>query len=300
MTRFHQPVMLSEVLTFLAVRPDGVYVDCTLGGGGHAAAVLACLGPEGRLIGLDRDPDALAFARERLGSDARVRLVQANFACLSEVLRDLGLTEVDGILYDLGVSSYQLDQPERGFTYRSADAPLDMRFDPSSPLSAADLVNRLGEEELRRIIATYGEERWAKRIARFIVRARSREPFSTTGQLVEVIKEAIPASSRRRGPHPARRTFQALRIAVNRELESLELSLPQAAEHLRLGGRLVILSYHSLEDRLVKEFFRRTPVLRPLTKKPLRPSPQELERNPRASSCKLRAAEKILISEGGE
>ncbi|WP_240610853.1 16S rRNA (cytosine(1402)-N(4))-methyltransferase RsmH [Ammonifex thiophilus] len=291
--------MVKEVLAYLAVKPGGLYVDCTVGGGGHAAAILALIGNEGRLIGLDRDPEALSFARERLGSDPRVHLVHASFADLAEVLAGLGVKEVDGVLYDLGVSSYQLDRPERGFTYRE-DAPLDMRFDPSSPITAADLVNRLEEEELARIIREFGEERWAKRIARFIVRARARRPILTTGQLVEIIKEAIPAPARRRGPHPARRTFQALRIAVNQELEALKASLPQAADHLKPGGRLVVLSYHSLEDRLVKEFFRRSPYLRPLTKKPLTPSPEEMERNPRASSCKLRAAEKILNPEGGE
>ncbi|ACX52667.1 S-adenosyl-methyltransferase MraW [Ammonifex degensii KC4] len=291
--------MVKEVLAYLAVKPGGVYVDCTVGGGGHAAAILAFIGDEGRLIGLDRDPEALSFARKRLGNDPRVHLVHASFADLAEVLAGLGVRGVDGVLYDLGVSSYQLDRPERGFTYRE-DAPLDMRFDPSSPVTAADLVNRLEEKELACIIREFGEERWAKRIARFIVRARARRPILTTGQLVEIIKEAIPASARRRGPHPARRTFQALRIAVNRELEALKASLPQAADCLKPGGRLVVLSYHSLEDRLVKGFFRQYTCLRPLTKKPLTPSPEEVKQNPRASSCKLRAAEKILNPEGGE
>lgn len=309
----HQPVMVKEVVALLGVKPDGVYVDCTVGGGGHAAAILGLLGPQGRLIGLDRDPEALAAARLRLGTDPRVQLVQADFRKLGVVLAELGVRQVDGILYDLGVSSYQFDNPARGFTYWE-DVPLDMRMDPEGPVTAADLVNTLSARELAKIIAEYGEERWASRIADFIVAERQRGPLKTTGQLVEVIKKAVPAGARRTGPHPARRTFQALRIAVNQELEALRASLEQALGLLRPGGRLVVLSYHSLEDRIVKEFIKtaeagcicppgapacvcgKKPVLRRLTRKPRTPTGEELGRNPRSRSARLRAAEKLLAN----
>lgn len=306
----HKPVMLKEVLEMLAVKPDGTYVDCTVGSGGHAAGILELLGREGRLIGLDRDPEALAAARVRLGNDPRVQLVRANFRGLGAVLEELGISGVDGVLYDLGVSSYQLDNPGRGFTYWE-DVPLDMRMDREDPVTAADLVNTLDGKELARIIREYGEERWATRIADFIVAARARQPITTTGQLVEVIKNAVPAGARRIGPHPARRTFQALRIAVNQELEALKESLAQAIAVLKPGGRLVVLSYHSLEDRIVKEFIRKAqagcvcpptapvcvcgqkPQLVAVTKRPRTPTGEEMGRNPRARSAKMRAAEKV-------
>ncbi|MEW6448402.1 MAG: 16S rRNA (cytosine(1402)-N(4))-methyltransferase RsmH [Bacillota bacterium] len=306
----HKPVMLREVLELLSVKADGIYVDCTVGGGGHAEGILRLLGPEGMLIGLDRDPEALAAARVRLGNDHRVHLVRADFRMLASVITELGIGQVNGVVYDLGVSSYQFDNPARGFTYWE-DVPLDMRMDPQGPVTAAYLVNTLTARELAQIIREYGEEKWAARIADFIVMERAVRPIRTTGQLVEVIKRAVPASARRMGPHPARRTFQALRIAVNQELDALKESLAQALALLKPGGRLVVLSYHSLEDRIVKEFIRTaqaacvcppgTPVcvcggkpqLVSLTKKPRTPTAEELGRNPRSRSAKLRAAEKV-------
>ena len=307
----HKPVMLKEVLEVLRVKPDGTYIDCTVGGGGHAAGILKLLGPQGRLVGLDRDPEALAAARVRLGNDPRVWLVRTNFRRLAPVTAELGINAVDGILYDLGVSSYQLDNPDRGFTYWE-DVALDMRMDREETVTAADLLNTLSAAELARVIREYGEERWAARIADFIVAERARRPVTTTGRLVEIIKMAVPAGARRIGPHPARRTFQALRIVVNQELDALKESLPQALALLKPGGRLVVLSYHSLEDRIVKEFIRaaagggcvcppaapvcvcgKKPQLVPLTKRPRTPTGEELGRNPRSRSARMRAAEKV-------
>lgn len=318
----HTPVMLQEALEELNIRSGGVYVDCTLGGGGHAAAILERLGDGGGLlVGMDRDPAALAAAKHRLaGGPGRVRLVQANFNALGRVVRELELPGVDGILFDLGVSSPQLDEPERGFSYHE-DAPLDMRMDPSQPHTAADLVNDLPEAELVRIIREYGEERWAARIARRIGDERRRERIESTGRLAEIIKGAIPAAARRSGPHPARRTFQALRIAVNDELSALHTALVQAVQCANAGGRIVVISYHSLEDRIVKETFRdfaracvcppelpvcvcgRKAVLKVITKRPLNTSEDEVRRNPRSRSAKLRAAEKlptVLTTKEGE
>lgn len=306
----HKPVMVREVVELLAVKSNGVYVDCTVGGGGHAEGILRLLGPEGTLIGLDRDPEALAAAQQRFGGDHRVHLVRADFRRLASVTAELGITQVDGVVYDLGVSSYQFDNPARGFTYWE-DVPLDMRMDPESPVTAAHLINTLSARELTQIIREYGEEKWAGRIAEFIVTERGVRPLRTTGELVEVIKKAVPASARRMGPHPARRTFQALRIAVNQELEALKESLEQAVALLKPGGRLAVLSYHSLEDRIVKEFVRRaqaacvcppgTPVcvcgkkpqLVSVTKRPRTPTGEELGRNPRSRSAKLRVAERV-------
>lgn len=316
---FHRPVMLQEVLEALAVRPGGVYIDCTVGGGGHALGILERSAPDGILVGLDRDPDAIAAASERLKHfGERVILVQANFRDLAHIVAGLGIAGASGILYDLGASSHQFDDPTRGFTYRE-DAPLDMRMDPSGGVTAADLVNTLSQEELARIIRQYGEERWASRIAAFIVDERRRRPIRTTGELVEVIKRAIPARARREGPHPARRTFQALRIAVNAELDALASSLRQAVEILRPGGRICVLAYHSLEDRIVKETFRemaatcicppglpvcrcgRKPLLRIITTRPVYPSPAEVAAAPRSRSARLRAAERLASSkEEGE
>ncbi|HIE12224.1 MAG TPA: 16S rRNA (cytosine(1402)-N(4))-methyltransferase RsmH [Desulfotomaculum sp.] len=311
----HQPVMLREVIELLSVRADGVYVDCTVGGGGHAEGILRLLGPQGTLVGLDRDPDALAAARMRLGNDPRVRLVRADFRRLASIMTELGIRGADGVLYDLGASSYQFDSPARGFTYWE-DVPLDMRMDPEAPVTAAHLVNTLSAEELARVIREYGEEKWAGRIADFIVKERAIRPIETTGELVAVIKKAVPASARRMGPHPARRTFQALRIAVNQELDALKESLAQALALLKPGGRLVVLSYHSLEDRIVKEFIRaaeaacvcppNTPVcvcgkkrqLISVTKRPRTPTGEELGRNPRSRSAKLRTAEKVAVLMG--
>lgn len=304
--------MAKEALAYLACRPGGVYVDCTVGGGGHAAAILAASAPDGRLIGLDQDEMALARAGERLaeGIDAgRVTLVQTNFAALGEVLDRLGGLKADGILFDLGVSSFQLDTEERGFSYHG-EAPLDMRMDRRATVTAADLVNTASHGELARIIREYGEERWAGRIASLVVARRQTKPFVTTEDLVTVVKDAIPAAARREGPHPARRTFQALRIAVNDELGAIRKGLSAAVEVLRPGGRLVVISFHSLEDRVVKQTFvegakecvcppkapvctcGRVPELKILTRHPVAPDEAEVAANPRARSAKLRAAER--------
>lgn len=303
--------MLREVLTYLNIVPGQRIVDCTLGGAGHGAAILERLGPEGVLIGLDRDPAALAAAERRLRSfGGRAHLVHANFDRLASVLSDLKITGVNGVLYDLGVSSPQLDVAERGFSFRG-DAALDMRMDPGGAVTAADLVNDLPVSELADLIRRYGEERWAGRIARFIGTARKRAPITTTGRLAEIVKNAVPAAARRKGPHPARRTFQALRIAVNNELEALKVSLGQAVEALVPGGRICVISYHSLEDRIVKHRFRddavrckcppglpvcrcgTVPKVKIVTRRPVRPSEKEMTENPRSRSAKLRVAEKV-------
>lgn len=303
----HIPVLLQEVVEVLAPAPGKIFVDATVGLGGHARELLARL-DGGLLIGIDQDPEALARAEVVLGEvGGRFILKRANFADLEDVVRPLVPEGVDGILFDLGVSSLQLDEAERGFTYR-ADAPLDMRMDPTGAVTAADLVNTLSEDELARILREYGEEPFARRIARFLVEARARSPIATTGELVEIVKAAIPARYRRRGGHPARRTFQALRIAVNDELGRLETALEQAIRLLRPGGRLAVISFHSLEDRRVKEAFRRAvygpetsvphsgashSTYRLLLRKPLTPTSEEVARNPRARSAKLRALERV-------
>ncbi len=312
---FHQPVMADEVVQLMNPEDGNCFVDATIGGGGHAEQLLARMQSGARLIGLDQDVRALQAARERLQMyHDRVTFVHTNFARLDRVLDDLGIKAVDGFLFDLGVSSPQLDVAERGFSYRE-DAPLDMRMDETKGPTAADLVNRSSEEQLRRWIWEYGEERFAPRIAREIVRRRSVSPLKTTSDLVEAIKAAIPAPARRNGPHPARRTFQALRIAVNRELDVLAEALEKAADRLAPGGRLLVISFHSLEDRIVKRFFQkesepcvcpkeipvcrcnRVPRLRILTRRPKTASDEELAKNPRARSAKLRAAVRVL-SEG--
>ena len=275
----HEPVMVAEVRELLAGR--GTVVDMTLGAGGHAEALLEA-GVE-RIVGVDRDPDAVREATERLARFGdRFSAVSARFSTMPVGNR------VDGVLYDLGVSSMQLDRPERGFSYRHP-GPLDMRMGPEGD-SAMDLVNSLPETELADLIYRYGEERRSRRVAAAIVRARSRQPIRTTTELARVVAGALGA--RPGGPHPARRTFQALRIAVNRELEELAASLPRAASSLAPGGRVVVISYHSLEDRIVKRFFLEEPSLDILTKKPIRPSAAEATRNPRARSARLRAAER--------
>lgn len=297
--REHVPVLLEEVMSFLDPRPGGTYVDCTVGGGGHAREILAGSAPDGRLVGFDVDPEALALAGERLREFGdRVVLVKASYEDIGVRLRELEVECVDGILFDLGMSGLQLDE-SRGFSY-AVDAPLDMRFDPGEPGNAADLLNTLGESELAWIFREYGEERWASRIARFVVMARARKPIRRTGELVEIIKDAIPAKARRKGPHPAKRTFQALRIAVNDELGRLNRALPEAAKALRPGGKMCVISFHSLEDRIVKSFFKSSAAgevpgvrLEILTKKPVKPAPGEVESNPRARSAKLRAARRV-------
>jgi 16S rRNA (cytosine1402-N4)-methyltransferase len=303
----HQPVLYEETLQVLAPRPGGRYIDCTVNGGGHAAGLLERSAPDGRLLGLDADPTVLAIARERLaGFGERVRLVHANFRDLAACARRAGFEAVDGILFDLGLSSYALEASGRGFSFQR-DEPLDMRFDPTQGPTAAELLARSSEAELRTILARYGEEPAAARLARAIVRARQRQPLRTTGDLVRIVECVV--GGRRGRIHPATRTFQALRIAVNDELRSLELALAQAVELLAPGGRLAVIAFHSLEDRIVKEFFRtesqsacrcppgfpvcvcgRKPRLAVLTRKPLVPTPAEVARNPRARSAKLRAA----------
>ncbi|HEX9755563.1 MAG TPA: 16S rRNA (cytosine(1402)-N(4))-methyltransferase RsmH [Gemmatimonadales bacterium] len=295
----HVPVLADRVVAYAVPRPgEWVAVDCTVGAGGHAERLLDAMGSEGRLLGIDQDEHALRLAGQRLARFGdRVRLVKGNFSDLGEIVEEHGWGRTDAVVYDFGVSSMQLDQAERGFSYQH-DAPLDMRMDPSQPISARDIVNEASERDLTKILRDYGEERWASRIAKFIVQARSRRTISTTGELVGVIRAAIPVSARRVGPHPARRTFQALRIAVNSELDAIDASLPQAVAELASGGRLVALSYHSLEDRRVKRFLRQeatgeAPRLRLLTRKPERPSPEEAVANPRSTAARLRAAERL-------
>jgi 16S rRNA (cytosine1402-N4)-methyltransferase len=328
----HQPVMIDRVAELLRPRPGATFVDATLGLGGHTERLLEASAPDGRVVGLDRDPAALELARQRLAwAGDRLVAVAASFEDLGDVAARLGVDAVDGVLYDLGVSSLQLDEGERGFSYR-ADAPLDMRMDPTTGISAAEVLATYPRADLARILREYGEERFAGRIARVLDEARRRAPIATTGQLAELVKAAVPAAARRTGPHPARRAFQALRIEVNRELDALRASLPQAIDLLAPGGRLVVLAYHSLEDRIVKQAlaaaasrpvdaspFRgskheppgppaRLPVGPPaalavLTRRPERPSEAEVAANPRAESAKLRAAEKLqptIRPEGGE
>lgn len=295
----HVPVLADAVVAHAApAAGERVAVDCTLGAGGHAERLLDALGPGGRLLGIDRDDEALRVAAERLARfGSRARLVKGTFEELGAIVSAHGWGRTDAVVYDFGVSSMHLDRPERGFSYQH-DAPLDMRMDPSQDLTAAIVVNQYSERDLTRILRGLGEERWASRIAKFIVAARRRKPISTTGELVEVVRDAIPAAARRVGPHPARRTFQALRMEVNRELDAIEASLPQATAELEPGGRLVAVSYHSLEDRMVKRFLRdeasgEAPRLRVLTRKPVTPSDDEVAANPRARSARLRAAERL-------
>ncbi|MEG2213774.1 MAG: 16S rRNA (cytosine(1402)-N(4))-methyltransferase RsmH [Clostridiales bacterium] len=307
----HIPVLLDEVLNALQPLSDGIYIDGTLGGGGHSVALLAASAPAGFLLGIDRDDAALTAADARLAVYAgRYRLIRANYADMAFVAAKAGIESADGILLDIGVSSPQLDEESRGFSYHS-QAPLDMRMDQRQELSAAILVNRADEAELTDIIYRYGEERWAKRIAQFIVAARREQPLETTLQLSQLIQKAIPAGAREKDQHPARRTFQALRIAVNGELTALEQGIDAAISLLKPGGRLAIITFHSLEDRIVKEKFRyhasncicpkelpicvchHQAMIRQVNKKPLIAGMAELNANPRARSAKLRVAEKI-------
>ncbi|MDQ3646934.1 MAG: 16S rRNA (cytosine(1402)-N(4))-methyltransferase RsmH [Actinomycetota bacterium] len=306
----HEPVLLAEVLSYLVppLERSGVLVDCTLGRAGHARALLYA-GPGMHLVGIDRDASALEASGTLLGSfGERVRLVHDNYSNLAAILERLGATPVRGVLLDLGVSSPQLDEGPRGFSYRE-DGPLDMRMDPTQDLTAADVVNRYAPKDLERLIKHLGEERFAARISRAIVDAR---PLKTTAHLADVVRAAIPAAARRTGPHPARRTFQAIRMEVNDELGELERALPQVVDVLEPGGRAAVLTYHSLEDRAVKRFFADEardcicpadfPVcrcdaearVRILTRKPVRPRETEIEANPRARSAKLRVAERVM------
>ena len=305
----HKPVLLQECMDGLQVRPDGIYVDGTLGRGGHSLAIVQRL-TTGRLIALDRDETAIAAARERLAAFShRVTLVHSNFSRLAEVLRDLDVPAVDGMLFDLGVSSPQLDEAGRGFSYMQ-DAPLDMRMDASAPLTAREIVNTYSEEELRRILYTYGEERYAPRIARAIVERRRERPIATTLELVELIKGAMPAAALREKQHPAKRSFQAIRIAVNGELDELPPMLEAAARRLKSGGRLAVITFHSLEDRIVKQTLKtlatgctcppefpvcvcgKKPRMTLINRKPITAGPEELQDNPRSRSAKLRLAER--------
>jgi 16S rRNA (cytosine1402-N4)-methyltransferase len=306
----HVPVLADEVRQLLAVRPGETVVDATFGSGGHASLLAADLRGDGRLIAIDRDPGARAyFDRFRRQTGIKGRFLRGDFAVVLEQLADNGL-RADAILVDLGVSSMQIDRPERGFSY-ATDAPLDMRMDPSADFSARELVNDASERELTHIFRAYGEERYAKQIARAIARRRRERPFERTGELVDTIKAAIPAPARFGDGHPAKRVFQALRIAVNDELTALEDALPAALELLKPGGRLAVISFHSLEDRIVKQFLRdqergctcppdfpvcvcgREPVLRATPRRAIRPSQRELASNPRAASARLRAAVKV-------
>lgn len=287
MSTDHVPVLYNAVLEFLAPRPNGKYIDATLGAGGHAAGILEASAPSGRLLGIDADPNAIvAAAKNLLRFGDRAILVHANFSQLHRVAATNGCVPADGILLDLGLSSMQISDEARGFSFRSTGA-LDMRFNPGDATTAADLVNSLPEDELANLIFEYGEERASRRIARGMVSAR---PITSASQLAQVIEKAIGWRGR---IHPATRTFQALRIAVNRELENLEETLPQIVEILAPRGRAVIISYHSLEDRRVKNFFRESKQLKVLTKHPVRPARAEIIANPRARSAKLRAAERM-------
>ena len=307
----HVSVLLRECIEALNIKPDGIYVDCTTGGGGHSLEIVKRLTAGGRLIAIDRDEDALRAAGERLADYAdRVTFVHSNYAMLQSVLADLGIPKADGVLADLGVSSYQLDTAERGFSYMQ-DAPLDMRMDREQPLSARDVVNTYSEEELRRILYDYGEEKFARNIAANIVKQRSERPIETTLELAELVKGSMPKAAREGGHHPAKRTFQAIRIEVNAELSSIPPALDAAVHALNPGGRVAVITFHSLEDRLVKQKFAalssgctcprefpvcvcgKKPVVRVITKKPVTAGEDELEVNPRSRSAKLRVAEKI-------
>ncbi|MBQ6413800.1 MAG: 16S rRNA (cytosine(1402)-N(4))-methyltransferase RsmH [Ruminococcus sp.] len=303
----HVSVLLYEAVDGLNIRPDGIYIDGTAGGGGHSAEILSRL-TSGRLYSIDQDPDAIATVTERFKDDDRSTILQGNFGDMKALLNDVGVYAVDGVLLDIGVSSHQLDDGSRGFSYHE-DAPLDMRMSQSGE-TAADLVNTLDGGELSRIISLYGEEKYAFSIAKGIVRAREIKPIETTLELAEIVKENVPQKVRRDG-HPARKTFQALRIAVNHELDVLESGLQGAFELLSQSGRLSVITFHSLEDRIVKQFMRdkaqgctcpkdfpvcvcgNKPKVKIITRKPILPSDEELERNPRARSAKLRVCEKL-------
>ena len=307
----HKPVLLDECLEALAIRPDGIYLDGTLGRAGHSLEIARRLTEGGRLIGVDRDETALAAAEVRLAEFRdRVTLVHSNFSCIHQILDELGLEKIDGMLFDLGVSSPQLDDAERGFSYMN-DAPLDMRMDRTAALTAREVVNFWSYEELRRILFEYGEERYAPVIAKNIVREREQAPIETTLQLTEIIKKAMPPAALREKQHPAKRSFQAIRIALNGELDELEPMMEAAADRLNPGGRLAVISFHSLEDRIIKKTMQRLatgctcppefpvcvcgkqPKMKLVTRKPVVSTAAELEYNPRARSAKLRVAEKV-------
>lgn len=308
----HRSVLLQETVDLVFTKPTGRYVDCTLGGGGHSEHLLHKLAPQGQLICFDQDNTAVENALKKFAGDSRVTIFQKNFVELEETLKENNLLPVQGILFDLGVSSPQLDEAERGFSYMQ-DAPLDMRMDRRTKLTAEEVVNSWSVEDLTAVIREYGEENWASRIAKFIGEERISEPIRTTGQLVEIIKKAIPAGARKEGPHPAKRTFQAIRIAVNKELEVLEKALDQSLRCLGGEGRIAVITFHSLEDRIVKNKFQSwlgkctcppgfpvcqcgaRPLVRLMNKKPVLPSREEEQDNPRSRSAKLRVVEKLEV-----
>lgn len=308
----HYSVLLNETIENLNIKPDGIYVDGTLGGGGHAYQVASRLSEKGRLIGIDQDADAIAAAGERLKEFGdKITIIRSNYANMKEELHRIGVEKVDGIVLDLGVSSFQLDTPERGFTYRDENAPLDMRMDDRQSLTAKDIVNGYSEMELYRIIRDYGEDKFAKNIAKHIVQERAKKPIETTGELTEIIRASIPMKVQVTGGHPAKRTFQAIRIELNKELEVLQDNLDDMIYLLNPGGRICIITFHSLEDRIVKTNFKRNenpctcpsdfPVCvcgkkskgKVVTRKPILPSEEELEVNSRSKSAKLRVFERV-------
>ena len=308
----HYSVLLNETIENLNIKPDGIYVDGTLGGGGHAYQVASRLSEKGRLIGIDQDADAIAAAGERLKEFGdKITIIRSNYANMKEELHRIGVEKVDGIVLDLGVSSFQLDTPERGFTYRDENAPLDMRMDDRQSLTAKDIVNGYSEMDLYRIIRDYGEDKFAKNIAKHIVQEREKKPIETTGELTEIIRASIPMKVQVTGGHPAKRTFQAIRIELNKELEVLQDNLDDMIDLLNPGGRICIITFHSLEDRIVKTNFKRNenpctcpsdfPVCvcgkkskgKVVTRKPILPSEEELEVNSRSKSAKLRVFERV-------
>ena len=312
----HIPVLLNETLEYLDPKPGGVYIDGTLGGAGHSSEIVKRIVPGGVLIGIDQDSNAIDAAKRRLEAyKDNVVIVRDNFRNIKAIALQKGFKEVDGILLDIGVSSHQLDEKERGFSYMQ-DGPLDMRMDTESSLDASDIVNNSSEQELIRILRDYGEEKWAVRIAKFIAEERKNNRIDTTFKLADIIQRAIPAAARRDGGHPAKRTFQALRIAVNDELQVLEEAVTNAAGLLKPGGRLVVITFHSLEDRIVKKIFNnmekpctcppqlpvcacgKEPLLRVITKKPVTAGVEELKVNTRSKSAKLRAAERVSSKRG--
>ena len=308
----HYSVLLNETIENLNIKPDGIYADGTLGGGGHAYQVASRLSEKGRLIGIDQDADAIAAAGERLKEFGdKITIIRSNYANMIEELHRIGVEKVDGIVLDLGVSSFQLDTPERGFTYRDENAPLDMRMDDRQSLTAKDIVNGYSEMDLYRIIRDYGEDKFAKNIAKHIVQERAKKPIETTGELTEIIRASIPMKVQVTGGHPAKRTFQAIRIELNKELEVLQNNLDDMIDLLNPGGRICIITFHSLEDRIVKTNFKRNenpctcpsdfPVCvcgkkskgKVVTRKPILPSEEELEVNSRSKSAKLRVFERV-------
>jgi 16S rRNA (cytosine1402-N4)-methyltransferase len=308
---FHEPVMVREMIDLLRPRPDGIYVDATLGLGGHTEAILKCSSFRGKVIGFDMDDRTLSFAKNRLSRfESRIVFVNKHFSQIDTVLEELGIDRVDGIIADLGLSSFQIDGSGRGFSFLR-DEPLDMRMDPKLGFTARDLVNEMGEEEISKVLRVYGEERWSKKIAKEIAKSRREKPIETTRQLAEIVSDTIPKKFHPLEIHPATRTFQALRIYVNNELKELEIFLEKVVPILNVGGRIIVISFHSLEDRLVKNAFRRyaspcvcppemptcgcgkKSVLKILTRSSLRPGAEEIRGNPRARSAKLRGGERI-------